>query len=281
MLFTLGIKKRNTKQFYEYQNIDNPDYITYIDEDAYQQLHIDIRKNVRKATIYKFSEQNPRGNLIYFVLHSEEGSSQEFILTANWAPFQDYHFIIFAKNNGLTALKQKYHSGRTLEWIDDLFTKLKSVNYSLFFNSQGAGQSMDTLHFQLIKNEFPVFTTLNKTYNNYYPGLIRTNINDWPFEGILARYTQETKNEAFKQLNMEINEWISNPENTFNLLFRIKNDEYREFFFVFRKKGLNYIKGISNGIAGYEVAGNIIIENREEYEKFPDNIDEFFLSETP
>jgi hypothetical protein len=281
LLFELGIKKRGARQYYEYDDpsIDQS-YITYIDEASKKNLPKDVQDKIKKATIYNYPEQNPKGKLIDIDLYSKNGLPRIFCITANWAPFEKYHYIIFAKNNENLALKQIYHNNKTLYWIDDLFTQLNSPAYSLFFNPQGAGYSMDTLHFQLIKNSFPVFEALEQKYPLKNSKLIHTNNSDWPFKGILARYTSNTKNEVLSVLNGEINHWISGQNNTFNLLFRMRQDGYREYFFVFRNKGLIQIKEISNDIAGYEVAGNIIVEDRKDYENFPDKIEKLEWRDT-
>jgi hypothetical protein len=66
---------------------------------------------------------------------------------------------------------------------------------------------------------------------------------------------------------------------TFNLVFTKKkaDDEVREVFFIFRERGFTRLPGIENEFAGCEAGGNIIIENLEEYERFPGEIERLEL----
>ena len=284
LLKDLGIRnKKAGNQYYEYDPSVNSRIIIYIDEYAYKNyLNSDKEKKPRKATIYEYHEQNPKGEVTSVNLHSKDGVPQGFCITANWAPFCQYHFILFAKNHENLTLKQIYHTGCTLRWIDDLFNQLNNTHYRLFFNEQGAGHSMDTMHFQVLKSPFPVFEHFNQIYPNKKPELILIDEDDWSFRGILARYTLKTKDEVLSEFEKKIKEWVSDPENTLNLLFQVSEDGFREFFFVFRKKGFNYVKGISNGIAGFEVAGNMLIEDRKEYQSFfPDKLEKLELCAEP
>jgi hypothetical protein len=281
LLFELGIKKRNAEKYYEYDPCLSSPYIFCIDESYKNRLPPEIREKLRKATVFKYDKQNPKGKLITVDLQSKDGFSHAFNITANWAPFCKNHFVVFAHNNGNSVLKQIFHKNETLYWIDDLFTQLDSAEYGLFYNPQNAGNSMDTKHFQLVKNSFPVFEALKRSYPNMTPGLIHTNKYGWPFKGILARYTLDTKDRVLSSLEKEICLWIANSKNNFNLLFSVNQNGYREFFFVFRQNGLNYAKGISNGIAGYEIGGHLIIEEREEYENFSDKSEKLEMCEKP
>ena len=277
LLYELGIKNRDIKrQYYEYDPSPDSPWLIYCEKNEFEKfLPPEVLSRTKQSTIFDYKELNPRGELISVKLSSKDGS-QEFNITYNWAPFKEDHFLVYANNNGNTVLKQTYHNKHTLWWMDDLLTRLNCADYRIFYNAKGAGHSMETLHFQLIKNHFPVFEKLEHIYPNKASGLIHTTKHDWPFIGILARYKSDTKERILSDLEEKIKEWISESNNTFNLLCQMKG-EYREFFFVFRERGLNYIEGISNGIAGYEIAGNVIIENREEFESFPDEIDEIKL----
>jgi len=51
----------------------------------------------------------------------------------------------------------------------------------------------DAWYFQILKSTFPAFDSLDRHYTNNDPGLIYTNKNDWPFEGILARYIADKR----------------------------------------------------------------------------------------
>jgi len=278
LLCDLGIKNHDATQYYEdVSDYDSP-YLTYTEKN---QLPFEVREKTSKATIYEYKEQNPNGEIIPITLASKDNSLQEFNITYNWAPFCENHFIVFAKNDGNRALKQIYHPQKMPWWMDDLFTQLNCPEYGSFYNDMGAGHSMATLHIQLIKNSFPVFEKLEGIYplKEASGRLIETANDDWPFKGILARYTPDTKEKVLSDLEERIEDWMSDSNNTFNLLYQM-NGEYREFFFVFRGKGYNYIEGISNGIAGYEVAGNIIIEDLDEFKAFPDKIRKVILGET-
>jgi len=281
LLIELVISNPDATQYYEYDPCQESPYIMYIDEYTNQnRLPYEIGIKNRKATVFDYHQQNPKGKLTPVELHSKDGCSQVFNITPNWAPFCKNHFVVFAANNGNSALKQVFHKNETLYWIDDLFSQLNSPDYSLFLNPQGAGHSMDTFHLQLIQSSFPVFENLKRSYPNT-TGLIFTDECDWPFKGILARYTPDIKDRVLFSFEEQINFWISNPYNTFNLLYQMNSDGSREFFFVFRQKSLSYVKGISNGIAGYEVGGNIIIEKINEYNNFPDHIEKLEMCEKP
>ena len=240
LMVNLGIRNPEAKAYYEYDPSPDSPFIIYIDDFAYQNhLDEDNKKNARRTGIYEYSDNNPKGELMPIKLCANNGSPQGFFVTANWAPFSAYHFIVFAENDGNRALKQVYYPGCTLWWIDDLFEQLNSAGYHLFFSSQGAGNSMDTHHFQIIKGpSFPCFERLGQVYSQKDPGLIETKKGDWPFEGILARYSPETKDSILSSLEEKILLWLrSSPDNTFCLLYQMNRDGYREVFFVFRKRG--------------------------------------------
>jgi len=282
-LVDLGILNSEAKYF-EYDPCPESPYIIYLDEYENKNLPPEIDRKNRKATVFK--DQNPKGETISIDLHSRDGHSQTFFITPNMAPFSKNHFIIFSapQRGRNTALKQIFHNNQTLYWIDDIFTQLNSVEYGLFFNAQGANNSMDTFHVQIIniQNSFPVFESLKRSYPNTNSGLIFTEECDWPFKGILARYTPDTRDRILPSLEEEIKLWISkDPDNTFNLVCQMNQNGYREFFFVFRQKSLGYIKGISAGTAGYEVAGRLIIEDRKEFDAFPEHIEKLEMCEKP
>ena len=282
LMVNLGIRNPKAKVYYEYDPSPESSFIFYIDEYTHQNyLSGDNKKKATRTGIYKYSDNNPKGELMPVKLCSKNGSPQAFFVTANWAPFSAYHFIVLAENDRNRALKQVYHPGCTLWWIDDLFEQLNSADYNLFFSPQGAGNSLDTLHFQIIKGpSFPCFERLGQKYPQKEPGLIDTKKGDWPFKGILARYSPETKDRVLSALEEKILLWLkSSPDNTFCLLYQLNQDGCREVFFVFRKRGLNSIKGISNYISGYEVAGNLIIEDRTEYLDFPEISEKLELME--
>ena len=267
LLGKLGIENPDAKKFYEYDSDSSE--ISYIGEYTYRNLSESEKIRAQRATIFEYKELNPKGRLCSVILHYKDGHPQEFKIIPNRSAFTDNHFVAFAHYNGNVALKQVFHPNGTLYFVDDLFTQLNNSGYSLFFNCQGAGHSMNTMHYQLLKKSFPAFEHFNIIYPKNDCGLTLVTKHDWPFPGILARYTEDTKDKVLSALENEIKLWLSsNSEHTFNLLFRCDNG-LREFFFVFREKGVSFIKGISNAIGSYEVSGNILIEDRMEYDVFP------------
>jgi hypothetical protein len=100
----------------------------------------------------------------------------------------------------------------------------------------------------------------------------------WPLPGILARYGSGAKDEALAEFDRHIRGWLSlDDSHTFNLLFRIKTAGIREAFFIFRKKGFTRLSGIKNEFGGCEAGGNIIIEDRQDYDDFPGETDRLEL----
>jgi len=281
LLYKLNIIDSYAKRFYEYDPHPSATYLIYLSEDAFNRLPPEVQKITKQAPFFNYAERYPKRKIISVNLHSRSGFPQKFIIVPNLAPFCSDHFVVFAENGGFGGLKQVYQPhGTLLYWIDDLFLQFQTSNYNLFFTPKGAGNTLDTLHFQLLKSSFPAFDSLDRHYNNNDTGLIYTNKNDWPFEGILARYTHETRDTVLASLETKIEYRLSNPENTFILLFHVRQDGLREFFFIFRKKGFNYISGIHNEIAGSETGGIIIVENKKEYESFPTETGKLELRKT-
>jgi len=227
---------------------------------------------------FNYIEQNPKRKKISVYLHARNGFPQTFNIVPNLAPFCNNHFVVYAENGGFSGLKQVYQPhGTLLYWIDALFLQINSNNYRLFFNPKGTGNSLDTLHFQILKSTFPAFDSLDRHYPNSDTGLVDTKKTDWPFEGVLARYTCDTRDDILASMETRIERWLSNPANTFNLLFHVRQDGLREFFFIFRKKGFNHMAGIHNDIAGCEAGGKVIVEDWTEFENFPEETGEMEL----
>jgi hypothetical protein len=279
LLLELNIKNKQSERYYEFDPEADSCYIKYINEKEYHELSPEVRKCTKSAPFFNYYALNPEGAMIPVYLKSLDRTTQRFNIIANHAPFSKYHFVVYSENNGFRGLKQIYHDNM-LFWIDDLFCQLNNHNYRLFFTPKGSGNSVDTLHFQLIKSSFPVFEYLDKKYKTHSPVLTETDKSDWPFSGIFVRYTPDSREKTLIKLNREIHNWLSQSnDRTFNLLFQLGSNYYREFFFIFRKKGFNYIPGIKNAIAGYEAAGNIVVEDKKEYDTFPSIINRFELIE--
>jgi hypothetical protein len=278
LLFDLKIKNEKAQNHYELDAGPLSSYIEYIAESVYKKLPPEVKANTKDASLFKYLDNNPKEKKpVKILLCGQPNQQQKFYIVSNYAPFCKNHFVIYAANEGNKALKQMYHND-TLFWIDSLYSQIGSGDYRLFFNRKGAGNSVDTLHFQFLKSPFPVFDYLGKKFTNFKPALIETNRKDWPFTGILARYNSSSKEEILTSLHHKILDWFSaDCENTFNLLFQQAPGGYREFFFIFRKKGYNYISGIKNAIAGYEAGGNIIVENEADYNGFPSATDRLEL----
>ncbi len=277
LLFDLGIKKEDAPKHYELDIDPLSPYIEIISRSDYDKLPSTVQKATKEAAFFKYLDSNPKGRLLPILLRGRNGNEQKFCFISNVAPFCDDHLVIYADSDGNKVLKQMYHED-TLYWIDDLRSQTGSNDYRLFFTPKGAGNSEDILHYQYLKSPFPVFSYLSTNYAGQETAIIETDKSDWPFPGILARYNSSSKNEILAELDRRINKWLNDDKtNTFNLLFQSNPRGFREFFFIFRKQGYNYIEGIKNAIAGYEAGGNIIVEDRTDFDNFPSVINRLAL----
>ena len=277
LLYDLNIINNKKKKYFELdENIYSP-YIEYIDEKKYNDLPENNKKNIKEAAFFNYLDNNKKGKLS-IILNGKDGKEKKFCIISNYAPFCKNHFVVYSENEGNKALKQIYHKD-TLYWIDSLHSQIGSKDIRLFFSPKGAGNSQDALHFQYLKSKFPAFDYLDEKYSGGASEIIETKKSDWPFPGIMARYNSNSKEIILKELNKIIKSWLNkNSNNTFNLLFQSTSCGNYEFYFIFRKLGYNYIKGIKNSIAGYEVGGNIIVENKTDFENFPSALNKLSLS---
>jgi hypothetical protein len=268
LLFELGIRNPEAARYYELDLSPDFPYVRYLAEESYQRLEPEARKHVRISPFFNYFTVNPKAKSLEVNLHGKDGIPQKFHITPNLAPFCDNHFLVWPEPEGFTGLKQVYHEDM-IYWIDDLFCRLES-GYSLFFSAKYAGNSVDTFHTQVIRLPFPAFDYLDRYLGNTGSGLIETTTQAWPLPGVFARYNSATRAVVLAALDRYARGWLSfNDTRTFNLLFRKKAAEIREVFFIFRKKGFTRLSGINNEFAGSEAGGNIIIENREDYDRFP------------
>jgi hypothetical protein len=271
LLVELGIKNPNAARYYEFC-LPNASYIIYIDEETWQGLQPDVRKRAKLAAFINFSEANPKSKFLPVYLHGKNGIPQCFHIICNLAPFCDKHFLLWPQYEGRTGLNQIYHSDM-LYWIDDLFCQLEGTGYTLFFSAEDAGNSLKTFHFQILKLPLPVFDYLDRYYAHRAGfDLITTSTQAWPLDGIMARYDSSTKDAALAEFDLSIREWLSRDDShSFNLLFRIKAASgIREAFFIFRKKGFTRFCRIKNTFGACEAGGHVIIEDREDFDNFPD-----------
>jgi hypothetical protein len=275
-LVKLGIKNPDAARYYEFDPSPDFPYVRYRPEQAYQGRDLETRKRVKFSPFYNYIDANPKSESLEITLHGKDGISQRFHISPNISPFCDNHFLVWPEPENCLGLKQVYHES-LFYWIDDLFSRLDS-HYSLFFSAIGAGNSLDTLHFQVLPLPFPAFDYLGRRYGDTGSGLIETSAEIWPLPGIFARYNSGTKTVVLVELDRYIRGWLSRDKaRTFNLIFRKKNAGIREAFFIFRKKGIARLPGVPNEFAASEAGGNIIIESRTDYANFPSITDRFEL----
>jgi hypothetical protein len=273
LLLDLGIKNPNAVTYYEYWSPNSP-YVRYISGETWQRLRPEVRRCTKTAPFFNYFAANPKAKSLAVNLRGIDRISQRFQIAPNLSPFCANHFVLWPEFEGRTGLKQVYYTDM-LYWIDDLFCQLES-GYSLFFSAKGSGNSVDSFHAQVLRLPFPAFDCLDRYYEA--TGLIMTNVQAWPLPGMLLRYGSGTKDAALAEFDRHIRSWLSlDNTRTFNLLFRKMADGIREAFFIFRKKGFTRLSGVSNEFAACEAGGNIVIENREEYEGFPGEIERFEL----
>jgi hypothetical protein len=268
-----GIIGAQQNYFYEYINPDlGRKKLQLIDVETFNKLGPKHQNNLQPAHFL-----NPAEFTIPLKLSGYKNNLQDFLMGANYAPFGAGHFVVWtpAQNTtaGLLAYQQIYQGINQLYWADSLLSQIGDPEYRLFFNARGTGNSSNIFHFQVLREKFPVFAQFSYYYHYNRSEIIYTSRRAWPFQGFLARYTLETQKTVLEELTTHIKHWLKQkPFHTFNLLAKFRPDGRREIFFVKRKSSLIYLKGISNSFSGYEVAGNIVVENMQEYQNFPDRI---------
>jgi len=236
LLYDLGITRRDAAKYYEYDPSDESPYIEYITEDQYQALPGEIQKQTIRAPFYNYRELNPKGKMLPTELMGKHATRQ-FNVLANYAPFVDHHFLVVAAHDENRGLKQTYHPD-TLWWLDDLFGKLNDPAYSLWLSPKGCGNSVDSLHYQLLKIAFPAFTRLGQAFP-HTPDLYLVDKNVWPFSGLLARYDASTRDAILEDLHARITTYLkADSENTFNLLAHIHENGKPGVFLRIPQEGL-------------------------------------------
>jgi len=285
LLDRLGIINIEAESYYEVPSSDSPDFLSYVPK-----KDLPKEASFRTASIFpNYNEdpnknKNPKGKFFRITLHAQDRSASDFNITPNWAPFcpeEKEHFIVVSAPYDKKALRQIFHTNRTLYWIDDLMSQLNSCEYSGFFNI--TSYSMDTLHYQLLKTKLPVFDRLGVLYpDKTILAPIKTTKSDWVFPGILCRYNDQSKKSVLARFEKMILKWQSeNSQRTFDILFHITDDGYREFYCIFRDKDLIYIKPgnvkAQITMAGLETSGIIIVESSTIFKAFPEIIADFKL----
>ncbi|MDR1997449.1 MAG: hypothetical protein LBQ83_03915 [Candidatus Margulisbacteria bacterium] len=263
-----GITAPETPVRYEYAAPDLPArQLQLLDEAAYQSL-----SPAEQLLAHRSGFLNQREDTLLVALRGYKGPRQSFKIGANFAPLGNGHFVVWQDTDSALRLRQVYQGINQLYWIDDLLEQLGNPDYRLFFSAMGTGNSTDILHFQVLKEKFPVFAHLGYYYSSRAPEIIFTSRSAWPFKGFLARYTPDSRKEILGDLTARIKYWLGQrPNNTFNLLAQQRGG-LREIYFVKRKYALCYMQGMSNSFSGYEVAGNIVVEDFQEYLNFPAKI---------
>ncbi|MDR2428174.1 MAG: hypothetical protein LBD62_00010 [Candidatus Margulisbacteria bacterium] len=268
-----GIIGAQQNCFYEYINSDlGRKKLQIIDAETFNKLSQKHRNNLQPAHFL-----NPAEFTIPLKLSGHKNNQQDFLMGVNYAPFGAGHFVVWtpAQNTtaGLLTYQQVYQGINQLYWADSLLSQIGDPEYRLFFNARGTGNSSNIFHFQVLREKFPVFAQLSRYYHHNGSEIIYVSRQAWPFQGFLARYTLETKKAVLEALTTHIKHWLKqNLSHTFNLLAQFMPDDRREIFFVKRKSNLIHLQGISNSFSGYEVAGNIVVEDMREYQNFPDRI---------
>jgi hypothetical protein len=267
-----GIIDNNKPHYYEYVSPEiKSRYIKLIDEDMYQALPPKRQALAHNACFFNQMEQVEK-----IELSSYKGQPEQFNIGVNFAPFGRNHLVAWnvpwASAGQYLALRQVYQGINHFYWADSLSEQIDNPEYHLLFNAKGTGNSSNIFHFQILQERFPAFEDLANHYPYRSSEIISTNQRAWPFTGFLARYTTKSKKYILGNLSKEVKQWLAqSPANTFNLLIQ-QQDSLREMFFIKRRQDLNHISGISNYFGGYEVAGNIVVEDPDEYAHFPDRI---------
>jgi hypothetical protein len=282
LLEKLGSKRKNVKPPLEVTSLRSSKLIDYVYDEQLQDHPYKDEEGIRPATIFPYKILNPKGRVLEINLNGKNGEKKSFYITPNYACFNDNHHIIFPVNDGNSALKQVYQED--LLYFMDTLAQIGDANYRCFFNSEGAGHSMRTFHIQVLKARFRVFENLDRYYedNDFEADpVINTCSDAWPFTGFLCRYRKETMKTILPALEAKIDEWLSKDtiNNTFNLLFQIREDGYREFFFAPRIKNEISLKFTLDGkeenvvMAGFEIAGTIILDSLNIFNNFPQIIE--------
>ncbi|GBR77352.1 hypothetical protein RDn1_011 [Candidatus Termititenax dinenymphae] len=273
LLQQYGIIDPGSPKYYEYPAPElNNKQLKIISEKDYQFLTPKEQFQTNRAC---FINPNELTTSVY--LSGYKGAPQKFSIGANFAPLGHNHFVAWTvpqeSADGELTLRQAYQGINQLYWIDDLLTKLNDPEYRLFFSAIGAGATSYTQHYQFLQEKFPAFAHLSYYYPNSGSEIIYTSKHAWPFNGFLARYDSQSKETVLTGLTRLIKHWLrQKPNNTFNLLAQLRPDGTREIYFAKRKYGLNYMQGMSNMFGGYEVAGNIVMEDPREYQSFPGKV---------
>ncbi|GHV85219.1 hypothetical protein AGMMS50230_08270 [Spirochaetia bacterium] len=243
---------------------NNPVYCGIIHKRLFKKF-----KGARLSTIINVGNSSPKAILIPLTLKGKNGKGTVLPTIPNVSPLGNKHFVFFAlpeRLNGERVLRKQVHHSDTVYWISDFLTQLNDPDYNGFFNPINSGNSEDLLHVQYLKEQFPFFDMISE--QNVKDDLTFIDKSHWPFEGWLLRYPANTPHKELylEKLNKKIEEYI-NKGNNYNLLFHSTGD-YHELYLAYR--GENPVKLKVNNtlvnIAGYEVAGNIILEDKELYD---------------
>ncbi|GBR75007.1 hypothetical protein NO1_2080 [Candidatus Termititenax aidoneus] len=267
-----GIIDSSKPRYYEYASPKiKSRYIELIDENTYQALPPARQVLAHNACFFNQTEHVEKTELFNY-----KGLPEQFNIGVNFAPFGRNHLVAWntpwASGGRHLALRQVYQGINHFYWADSLSEQIGNAEYHLLFNAGGTGNSSDIFHFQILQERFPAFENLAEYYPYRGSEIIPTSERAWPFTGFLARYTAKSKKYLLDDFNKQAKQWLAqNSANTFNLLIQ-QQDNLREMFFIKRRQDLGHIHGISNYFGGYEVAGNIVVENQNEYKYFPDRI---------
>ena len=196
---------------------------------------------------------NPNEVLCSMVL-----GDREFVYGVNYAALGHCHVTLWTK----VPIDQTYWPGDALFWLCEHGRRLRTPEYTTFFNGLGAGNSIKHFHYQTLREVFPICQA--RPERVFTPsGIARL---DWPMPAYGVAAARDDS-QVLSRLDEFICAWLDlGADHSLNLVHTTDPQDRAHIVFVPRVKTKLRPQGISNGFAGCEVGGRINVEEWDEWD---------------
>lgn len=195
------------------------------------------------------------------VLVSVDLCGAEFVYGANFATLGHGHFTVWTR----VPILQEYWPEDTLLWLQEHGKRLKSDQYTTFFNGSGAGNSIKHFHYQTLREVFPISRA---AVRKRYPHSVISRL-EWPLPAYRVTMTaKRAQVDGLSQMDRLILAWLAiESADSLNLVHTCDSYGNSQVVFVPRVDSPETRRppAIGNDFAGCEVGGRIHIESLDEW----------------
>jgi hypothetical protein len=214
---------------------------------------------VFSSGLLDFKHTSPRNRRFTLTLHDKDGTPTSFNATLNIKPLGNLHFVVWPNPeliNGEWRVRKQVYCKDALFFMNSLADK--TPDCFCFYNPWGS-HGDPVFHLQSLREKAPVFTALRKKIGNSIE--VKKGA-DWLFAGHLVRFHHGSSEARglIEGLHQKAATAIRG-NHIINIICK-QIDGLCEMLLVDRGPGPRkpaWVNGVEMDIAGYEVAGNILL----------------------